>query len=360
MKQVYLEQLSLENYRNFSEFSINFDKGINIIIGPNGSGKTNILESISFLSPGKGLKSAYFDEVSEHQKEKWTTNFRLKSKLGTAEIVSSYAQNERSRKILYNGSRISGNELSNLLNVIWLTPQMEGLFLGASSDRRKFLDRIVYSFDASHAKNLTKYDHYMRQRNKSLASGDIKSQDSWLRTLEKQMAEAAFRIATARKEVINLMQGVIDSLKTEFPKAELSVSALFERAEQWNNFELNYAQLLKDNRRKDFYSGRTNFGVHKTDLNVFHKEKMQHAKLCSTGEQKALLISIVLASIESVIQSTKTTPVLLLDELFVHLDNTRKKYLASYIMQGKLQTFITTTDIIGIEDLASKAHIINL
>ena len=360
MKPVYLEQLIIENYRNFSEFSIKLDKGVNIIIGPNGSGKTNILESISFLSPGKGLKSAHFDEVSKHEKAKWATNFKLKSKLGIAEIVSSYARNDRSRKILYNGSKISGSELSNLLNVIWLTPQMEGLFLGSSSDRRRFLDRIVYSFDASHAKNITKYDHFMRQRNKSLESGDLNSQDSWLGTLEKQMAEAAFKIATARKEVVVLMQGVIDSLKTEFPKAELSITPLFESEEQWSSFELNYAQLLKEGRKKDFYSGRTNFGVHKADLNVFHKEKMQHAKLCSTGEQKALLISIVLASIESVIQSTQTTPILLLDELFVHLDNTRKKYLASYIMQDKLQTFITTTDIIGIEDLASKAHIINL
>lgn len=360
MKPVYLQQLSLENYRNFSEFSIKLDKGVNIIIGPNGSGKTNILESISFLSHGKGLKSAHFDEVSKHEEEKWTTNFKLKSKLGIAEIVSSYTRNDRSRKVLYNGSKISGSELSNLLNVIWLTPQMEGLFLGSSSARRKFLDRIVYSFDSSHAKNIITYDHYMRQRSKSLASGDLNSQDSWLGTLEKQMAEAAFKIATAREKVINLMQGVIDSLKTEFPKAELSITPLFESQEQWDSFESNYTQLLKGSRRKDFYSSRTNFGVHKADLNVLHKEKMQLAKLCSTGEQKALLISIVLASIESVIQNTQTTPILLLDELFVHLDNTRKNYLASYIMQGKLQTFITTTDMRGIEDLASKAHIINL
>lgn len=360
MKLVYLQQLSIENYRNFSEFSTELDKGVNIIIGPNGSGKTNILESISFLSPGKGLKSAHFEEASKHTKEKWTTNFKLKSKLGIAEIVSSYVRNDRSRKVLYNGSKISGNELSNLLNVIWLTPQMEGLFLGSSSSRRKFLDRIVYSFDSNHAKNIIKYEHYMRQRNKSFASGDLTLQDSWLGTLEKQMAEAAFKIATAREKVINLMQDVIDSLKTEFPKAELFITPLFESEEQKGNFESNYAQILKDNRRKDFYSGRTNFGVHKSDLNVLHKEKMQHARLCSTGEQKALLISIVLASIESVIQNTQTTPILLLDELFVHLDDVRKKYLASYIMQGKLQTFITTTDIIGIEDLASKAHIIKL
>ncbi len=360
MKPVYLEQLSIENYRNFSEWSIDFDKRINIIVGPNGSGKTNILESISYLSPGKGLKSAHFDEVRKHEEQKWSTNFKLKSKLGVAEIASSYSQNDRSRKMLYNGSKISGSELSNLLNVMWLTPQMEGLFLGSSSARRKFLDRIVYSFDANHAKNIAKYNHYMKERNKSLANGDLNSQNSWLGILEKQMAGEALKIATSREEAISLMQDAASSLKTEFPKAELSITPLFESEEQWDSFEISYLQVLKDDRQKDFYSGRTNFGVHKADLEVSHQEKAQQARLCSTGEQKALLISIMLASIESVLQNTLTTPILLLDELFVHLDDSRKKHLSSYVMQSKLQTFITTTDIIGIEDLASKAHIIKL
>ena len=360
MKLVYLEQLSMDNYRNFSEWSIEFDKGINIIVGPNGSGKTNILESISYLSPGKGLKSAHFDEVRRHEEQKWSTNFKLKSKLGVAEIISSYTQNDRSRKMLYNGSKISGSELSNLLNVIWLTPQMEGLFLGSSSARRKFLDRIVYSFNPNHAKNIAKYNHYMRERNKSLANGDLNLQDPWLGALEEKMAQEALKIATAREEAISLTQDTVDSLNTEFPKADLSITSLFESEEQWDSFEISYLQVLKDNRQKDFYSGRTSFGVHKADLNVSYREKGQQAKLCSTGEQKALLISIALASIESVMQNTQTTHILLLDELFVHLDDSRKKYLSSYIIQSKLQTFITTTDIIGIEDLASKAHIINL
>ncbi len=360
MKEVYLEHLSLDNYRNFSVFSTEFKNGINIIIGKNGSGKTNVLESISFLSPGKGLKSAHFDDVRKHETSKWGANFKLKSKLGIAEISSSYTENERSRKMFYNGSKISGNELSNLLNVIWLTPQMEGLFLGSSSARRKFLDRIVFSFDANHAKNIANYDHYMRERNKSLANGNLESQDSWLSILEKQMAEFAFKIASARENVIGLMQDTINGLETDFPKAELSISALFESEEQWDSFELSYIELLKAVRQKDFYSGRSSFGVHRVDLNVFHKEKSQPAKLCSTGEQKALLISIVLASIDSVVLNTQTTPILLLDELFVHLDDSRKKLLVNYIKQTKLQTFITATDIVGIEDLASNAYIIEL
>lgn len=360
MKEIYLEHLIAENYRNFSDISVDFKSGINIIIGKNGSGKTNILESISFLSPGKGLKSAHFDDVRQHDSIKWGTNFKLKSKLGIAEISSSYVENDRSRKILYNGSKISGSELSNLLNVIWLTPQMEGLFLGSSSARRKFLDRVVFNFDSNHAKNIAKYDHYIRERNKSLLNGDFQSQDSWLSTLEKQIAQTAYNIANSREQSIGFMQDAIDGLKTEFPKAKLSITPLFESEEQWDNFELSYMQILKEARQKDFYSGRTSFGVHKIDLEVLHMEKSQLAKLCSTGEQKALLISIVLASIDSVVQNTQTAPILLLDELFVHLDDDRKNLLANYIKQSKLQTFITATDIIGIEDLASNAHIIEL
>ena len=360
MKSVYLNHATLKNYRNFSELSIEFKQGINIIIGSNGSGKSNILESISFLSPGKGIKSANFDEVSRYGLSKWASQFDLQSKLGVAELALVYNSTENTRQIQYNGSKISVSELSNLLTLIWLTPQMEGIFLDSSSARRKFFDRIVYNFYIDHAKNIAKYQYYMRERNKCLANNDLNSAASLLSILEQHMAKEAFKISLARSKTIKLMQESIDNLNTEFPKAKLSISSLFESEDEFENFEANYLDHLAKARKKDIYSGRTSFGVHKIDLNVFHQDKQRHAKLCSTGEQKALLVSIVLASIESVIKNTQTTPILLLDELFVHLDDIRKKHLALYIMQNKLQTFITSTDIIGIEDLISKAHIIKL
>jgi DNA replication and repair protein RecF len=360
MKYVYLKDIILEDYRNFSQFSATVGKGVNIIIGSNGSGKTNILESISFLSPGKGLKSSDFHEIQKHETNKWRSNFKLHSKLGVAEISSFYSTNDRSRKITYNGAKVSGGELSNLLNVIWLTPQMEGLFLGSAADRRKFFDRIVFSFDSNHAKNITRYDYYMRERSKFLSSGNVDFSSSWLSKLEDIMSEEAFKIVYARENVASLMQKTIDELKTDFPKVELSITPLFESEKFLDSFKLNYAEILQKNRKKDAYSGRTNFGLHKSDLDVIHKTKQQKAKFCSTGEQKALLISIILASVESVMHNTQTTPILLLDELFVHLDDDRKKYLSSYIMESKMQTFITTTDIISVEHLISKAHIIKL
>ncbi|PCJ29347.1 MAG: DNA replication/repair protein RecF [Rickettsiales bacterium] len=360
MKKVYLESVELGNYRNFADLSLDFAQGMNIIKGPNGCGKTNILESVSFLSPGKGLKSANFDDICKFTHNSWSSNFHLQSKMGRAEISTSFSENERSRKINYNGSKLSGSELTNLLNVIWLTPQMEGLFLGGASARRRFLDRIVYNFDAKHAKNLKAYEHFMRQRNQALLQGDIYEQASWLTKLEEHMAIEASAIDASRREVAFLMQESIDKLETEFPKAQLEVMKLVENQQDTEGFLEYYTGALAASRKKDSYSGRTSFGVHKSDLLVFHKAHNAPAALCSTGEQKALLISIMLASIAALLENSNTTPILLLDELFIHLDEERKKHLSEYITSSKLQTFITTTDIVGIEDLAKNAHIIDL
>ena len=360
MKQAYLKKISLKNYRNFSELSLKFEPAINIIIGPNGSGKTNILESMSLLSPGKGLKSAHFNDICKSGSNLWQTDFSAQSKLGAAEIITSFSAQDRSRKITYNGSYISSGEFSNLLNVVWLTPQMEDLFLSGPGHRRKFLDRIVYNFDSNHAKHITRYEHFMRERNKILLDRDFMSQSSWLTSIEEKIATEAKFIEGARQNAMILMQEAIESLDTPFPKAYLQISNLFEEHGDYNDFTQKYIEILEANRQKDAYSGRTNFGVHKSDLVVMHKEQQRQVRFCSTGEQKALLISVILASIEFILQNTMATPILLLDELFVHLDDSRKKHLANYIINSNLQTFITTTDIMGIEKLADNAHIIEL
>jgi DNA replication and repair protein RecF len=360
MKKVHLEQINVQNYRNFSELLLDFTNGINIIIGLNGSGKTSILEAISLLSPGKGLKLANFNDVCKSGAGTWKTEFRLQSKLGKAEITTDFSTKNKLRKISYNGSKIASSELSNLLNVVWLTPQMEDLFLGSSSNRRRFLDRIVYNYDTRHAKALVKYEHFMRERNKILSQKDFMSQYSWLTTLEEKMAIEAKSIEYARQNAMNLMQESIDLLETPFPKAYLEISELFKEQGKIDGFIESYMHILKMNRQKDSYSSRTNFGVHKSDLLVSHKSQERLARICSTGEQKALLISVILASIEFILRNTQTTPIILLDELFVHLDDCKKKHLAEYITSSKLQTFITATDIIGIEQLAKNAHIIDL
>lgn len=360
IENVYLENFSLVGFRNLSELFLNVSNGVNIIVGPNGSGKTSILESISLLSPGKGLKVANFDDMCKYGENAWETRFKLNSKLGTAEIITNFSMQEKSRKIFYNGSKIPSVELTNFLNVIWVTPQMEGVFSVSPSIRRRFLDRIVYNFDPSHAKRLSQYEHYVRERNKVLAQRGWESELAWLKVIEDKISEEAMSIDNARQEAINLMQKSIDSLATDFPKASLKLSNLYAEQRDGTSASDRYREELLNNRAKDSYLGRASFGVHRSDFIVTHRVKQRLARLCSTGEQKALLISIILSSIDSILKSTNFVPILLLDELFVHLDEERRRQLSEYITSTKLQTFITTTDIIGIEDLAFKSNIIEL
>lgn len=360
MKNTYLEYLSIVAFRNLSELSLSIPNGVNLIVGPNGSGKTSILESVSLLSPGKGLKSANFDDICKYGEAAWETRFKLQSKLGVAEIITNFQMKERSRKISYNGSKIPSTELTNFLNVIWVTPQMEGIFAASPSIRRRFLDRIVYNFAPQHAKNLYKYEHFIRERNKTLALGSGASQSSWLELIEDKITQEAIAIDKSRREAIVLMQNSIDSLKTNFPKANLELSKLFKEEKPGISRSDLYKEELFNSRAKDSYAGRATFGVHTSDFIVNHRAKQRLARLCSTGEQKALLISIILSSIESILKSTEFLPILLLDELFVHLDEERRIQLSDYITSTKLQTLITTTDIIGIEYLSLKSNIIEL
>ena len=360
MKNIYLEKCYFDNYRNFENLSLDFAEQVNIIVGPNGSGKTNILEAISLLSPGKGLKSSNYDEICRYGHAKWLTRFKLNSKLGIAEINMEFNNAEKSRKIDYNGSKISSAELPNLINPIWVTPQIDGIFLGGASIRRKFLDRIVYNFNPIHAKRLSKYDYFIRERNKILAHGGWEGQGAWLSTIEEKIVEEGILIETNRQKAVSSMQKAIDELETDFPKAILSLSKLFDGQYDLSNIAQVYVESLKNNRKKDSYAGRAALGVHRSDFIVVHSEKGCKAKYCSTGEQKAMLITLILASVESIIKNTDCTPVLLLDELFIHLDPNRKNQLAEYINFTKLQTFITSTDMLGIEYLAKKSNIINL
>lgn len=360
MKHIYLEYVALTNYRNFSTISLNAHEATNIIIGENGSGKTNILESISLLSPGKGLKSSNFDQICKYGCDYWRSYFRIQSKLGIAEIENQFHFTEKARRINYNGSKINSGELPNLVNVIWVTPQMESIFIDTPSVRRKFLDRIAYNFNPSHAARIAKYEHCMKERIKALANNSWQGQSEWISVIESKMALEGYHIQAARQKAIFYMQQSINNLDTDFPKPNLSLGETIIFMNDLENFVNEYSMELFNYRKKDTLSGRTNFGIHKNDLNVIHSEKQQPAKICSTGEQKAMLISIILASVESILQNTNSTPLLLLDELFTHLDELRKKQLTNYLLATKMQTFITATDIVGIEDLSKQSNIINL
>ena len=224
---VYLEGLNLHNYRNFNELKLAFNNNIVVILGENGSGKTNILESISLLSPGRGLKGAKYDEMAYNYSGNWSTRIYLKSKIGKALVASAYALSNNLRTIEYNGSKIRNTELTTLANIIWLTPQMDGIFLSSPSERRRFLDRIVYNFYQEHASNINKYEHLARERLKLLMQNNSNLNDAWLKILETKTADVTLKIIKLRSNVINFVQGYIDIVDAPFPKAQLEVNHLF-------------------------------------------------------------------------------------------------------------------------------------
>ncbi len=358
----------LQNYRNFTNYDFEIDTNLILITGQNGSGKTNILESISYLSPGKGLRSSNFDLIARNSEFAWQTNSTLNSKLGIAEISAEFDMINKKRRLLYNGSKISSNEISRLINIIWLTPQMNDIFTATKSLRRRFLDRMVFGFFKNHSSNINKLDHFQTERLKHLTNNIGKFDDSWLKVLESKISEIGFEVDIARRKTISYMQGCIDSLNSDFPKALISIDSFDDQIKIDDNLEdynkadfcTCYAEGLKDNRSKDAYSARTNYGVQKIDLVTFYKDKRQNANICSTGEQKALLISLFIAQINAIIDKTKATPILLLDELFVHLDDLRKQLLSDYVINSPAQVFITSTDDYGISDIAKNSQRIKL
>ena len=222
--------------------------------------------------------------------------------------------------------------------MIWLTPQMEGIFLEGASARRKFLDRIVYNFYPNHAEKINEYEHYQTERIKLLQQDFY--DEKWLKILESKMATLSISIADQRIKALQQLQIEIAELDNEFPRAVISIDGEVENgilkclSEDEIYTYINFS--LYNSRMKDKFSGRTGFGIHKSDFIVIHKEKNNLAKFCSTGEQKAMLISIILAQINATIRLTNSkSSILLLDEVFVHLDDRRKEYLIDFFKYAK-------------------------
>ena len=360
MHHIYLETLHLENYRNFKNLEIKVGNNPVIVIGENGSGKTNILEAISLFFPGRGIRSAKLDDICKRDTDYCSAHSLLQSKLGPAQITTHFNRGSSKRSTEFNGAKIQNNELSKFSSMIWLTPQMDGIFSAGISDRRKFFDRIVYNFNPSHAAIVHKYEYYMYERNKILAQDRI--DENWLKVIEEKMAELSIEIASNRLKALIDIQEAINNLDNEFPKAILSIDGTVEQKISTNHamvIDFIKAELFTT-RTHDKLSGRTNFGVHKSDFLVIHKEKNALAKLCSTGEQKAMLIAIILAEVNYSIKEKIAKPILLLDEVFVHLDNRRKQYLIDFFIEVGLQLWITATDLTGIETLEQKAITIRL
>jgi DNA replication and repair protein RecF len=340
----FIKKLHIVNYRVYKDRYFDFLPINNIIYGKNGVGKTNVLESISMLSVGKGLLNADMGDILRVDEKSvnsfydgygWSVNANI---IGHPIIddVMVYTENDK-KKIKMNGNVVRGqNELNDIFNIIWLTPNMQNFFNEDKSVRRKFLDRCVYLINTGHAKLVSKYEYYVKERIKVLQE---KYDVNWLSVLENKIAETGVEITMARENVVNIMNNLIEKYDFEFPKFILSMEkGIFKNSDE-------FRQLLFKNRQQDKFSKRTKDGTHKSDLKVFYHTKNIMGEFCSTGEQKLLLISLTLLKAFMCVEMKKASPIILLDEVFSYLDNTKKIALFSELKKLQVQTFITATDI---------------
>ncbi len=351
-------EISLVNFRSYAAAKLRPGHGPVVLAGPNGTGKTNCLEAISLLSPGRGLRGAKIASLQRKvpvpasaeregplAQSPWTVAATIARPDGEWEIGTGLAttSNGTQRRALYlNGVAAQATDLAELLPVLWLTPAMDRLFLEGASERRRFLDRLVFGLDAGHARRAARYERAMNERLRLLRDGIRDA--SWLGGLEETMAAEGSAVSAARLVTVEKLNGELSARGQEgaFPCAHLTLTGgAGDIAVEAPTLQA----ALAASRTRDADSGRTNTGPHLADLDVRHTQKRADARDCSTGEQKALLISIVLAN--AWLQRTRrdgVAPVLLLDEIVAHLDAARRAALFEEILALNGQAWLTGTD----------------
>ncbi|MHC5306414.1 DNA replication/repair protein RecF [Bartonella sp. LJL80] len=349
-QRVVVRQLQLTNYRNYNSFALGFSGQHVVFTGHNGAGKTNLLEALSFLSPGRGLRRAAYNDIPASMRSDggFVVFAHLQSALyGDVNIGTALEAGEGGRKIRIDGTNTPADRLAEYCRVSWLIPAMDGLFTGSAADRRRFLDRMVLAIDPAHARRVMDFEKLMRSRNRLLLEG---SRDgSWFDALEVQMAELATAIAAARLDVVRLLEemGAAYTADSTFPRAALSVDGLLEQSltiRSAIDVEEDYMQRLRNGRELDRATGRTMEGPHRSDLQVIYADKNMAAALCSTGEQKALLTGLILSHAQVTAKVSGMAPILLLDEMAAHLDHRRRAALFDILDDLGGQAFMTGTD----------------
>jgi DNA replication and repair protein RecF len=333
-KSVTITRLSLSNFRSYHDAIIVPGSGLNILTGENGAGKTNILEAVSLMTPGRGLRNAPLSEMSCQAGD---GGFGVAGQLGEVAIgTGTLSANPDRRIVRINGAASPATALGEWVSVVWLTPAMDRLFLDGASERRRMLDRLTLALDPTHAKHANRYEAAMRQRNR-LLSDEQRPDPEWLGALEHQMSEHGMAIASARLALIDALgQRLLAQAEGPFARAGLSL-------EGWRP-DANFATQLKLDRARDAAAGRTVSGPHRSDLAVMHLGKQQPAARCSTGEQKALLLGIILAHADLVSEHHARRPILLLDEVAAHLDPVRRAALFLRLDDGGGQVWVTGTE----------------
>ncbi len=345
----YISSLKLHNFRCYVKLKIDgLESGLIVLFGPNGAGKTNVLEAVSLLTPGRGLRKAKMVEMQcKTTGESWAVAASVSGGGVENQIGTGLDARTEKRTVRINGETAKSQAaLADYFSCLWLTPQMDGIFLGPSSERRSFLDRMIYASDPAHAGRVARYENAMRQRARLLSEG--KDDRAWLEALEIQMAETGVAIAASRLEFVEkLQQACVEFQTPDFPHAALSVRGTIEELLPHSpalEVEEMFKYQLAQSRGVDMRTGGAASGPHKSDLLVRYAPKNMAADQCSTGEQKALLIGIVLAHAGLIKASMGAAPALLLDEVAAHLDEGRRAALYDLLLARGGQVWLTGTD----------------
>ncbi|RDE07304.1 DNA replication/repair protein RecF [Sphingomonas aracearum] len=330
-----LRRLVLTDFRNHADAVLAPGAGFVVLAGENGAGKTNVLEAVSLLAPGKGLRRA---ALSEMARQGGAGGFGIAATVADdVELATGAAAAAPERRLVrIQGAPAAATALAEWLTVLWLTPAMDRLFVEAPGERRRFLDRLTLALAPSHATHASRYEAAMRARNRLLTE-EAPADPHWLAALEAQMAEHGAAIDQARRETVAALAArLADTPEGPFARAGLKL-------EGWTGGGETLAADLARGRARDAAAGRALAGPHRSDLAVTHLGKNQPAALGSTGEQKALLLGLVLAHADLVAERTERAPVLLLDEVAAHLDPARRAALYQRLA-GKGQVWMTGTE----------------
>lgn len=369
MTSAFIRRLTLSNFRSYHAAQIELGQaGPVVLTGANGAGKTNLIEAISMLAPGRGLRRATMEELAFSEGDgAWAVSAEIEGMLGLATLGTGIdppagEDSAPSRICRIDRESVgSAAAFADHLRVVWLVPAMDPLFNGPASERRRFLDRLVLAVDAQHSSRVAALERSLRSRNRLLE--DAVSDSHWLDAVEHETAEVAVAVAAARAETVGRLAGALAGGRDqapEFPLAEIALDGWMEKLLPYHSaiqIEDRYRALLKDNRARDAAAGRTLDGPHLSDLSVSHAGKGIPASEASTGEQKALLIRLVLAHAGLIKDMTGFAPLLLLDEIIAHLDPTRRAALYDALANLGAQVWMTGADPAAFGDIVGRAQV---